>query len=109
MEDVEVYNRPTQPRTAAGVHDEKSKEFICASTASYSLQPARVARQGLRIQASTQLTSSLMTEPLNRCCWVRVTDRRIQQDFAEQLRIMADEPPSIRRGRRHRARTNQHV
>lgn len=93
MEDVlSVYTRPYDPCRPQVCIDEKSKELHSGLMARQPLpiQPARRARQDYEYKREGTANIFMMVEPLAGKRWVRVTDRRTKQDFAEQLRIMVD-------------------
>lgn len=94
MEDVlSVYARPYNPRRPQVCIDEKSKELHSqlSTRQALPLQPGRVARQDYEYKREGTANIFMMVEPLAGKRWVRVTERRTKQDFAEQLRIMVDE------------------
>lgn len=94
MEDVlQVYTRPYNPQRPQVCIDEKSKELHSdlATRQPLPLQPGRRARQDYEYKREGTANIFMMVEPLAGKRWVRVTDRRTKLDFAEQLRIMADE------------------
>lgn len=94
MEDVlQVYTRPYNPKRPQVCIDEKSKELHSdvATRQPVPLQPARRARQDYEYKREGTANIFIMVEPLTGKRWVRVTDHRTKADFAEQLRIMADE------------------
>lgn len=100
MEDVlEVYARPYNPRRPVVCVDEKSKELHSELSTRQPLPPkpckstdrALRARQDYEYKREGTANIFMMVEPLAGKRWVRVTDRRTKQDFAEQLRIMVDE------------------
>ncbi len=79
--------------------DEKSKELHSdvATRQALPLQPGKAKGRALRARQDYEYRREgtanifMMTEPLAGKRWLRVTDRRTKQDFAEQLRIMVDE------------------
>lgn len=100
MEDVlQVYTRPYNPKRPQVCIDEKSKELHSdvATRQALPLQPGKAKGRALRARQDYEYRREgtanifMMTEPLAGKRWLRVTDRRTKQDFAEQLRIMVDE------------------
>lgn len=94
MEDVlQVYTRPYNPKRPQVCIDEKSKELHSqlSTRQPLPLQPRRSARQDYEYKREGTANIFMMVEPLAGKRWVRVTDRRTKQDFAEQLRIMVYE------------------
>lgn len=94
MEDVlQVYTRPYNPKRPQVCIDEKSKELHSdvSTRQPLPLQPGRSARQDYEYKREGTANIFMMSEPLAGKRWVRVTERRTKQDFAEQLRIMVDE------------------
>lgn len=94
MEDVlQVYAQPYDPARPVVCIDEKSKELHSQLAARQPLpvQSGRRARQDYEYKREGTANIFMMVEPLAGKRWVRVTERRTKQDFAEQLRIMVDE------------------
>ncbi len=92
MEDVlDVYHRPYDPRRPQVCLDEKSKELHSTPRGSLSPEPGQPLRQDYEYERHGVCNLFLAFEPLRGRRKVRVTDRRTKQDFAEQLRLLADE------------------
>ena len=92
MEDVlDVYARPYDPRRPVVGLDEKSKELHTTPRESLPLEPGQPIRQDYEYERHGVCNLFLAFEPLRGWRKVRVTDRRTRQDFAEQLRVLADE------------------
>lgn len=92
MEDVlDVYQRPYDPQRPVVSLDEKSKELHGTPRGSLPLEPGQPARQDYEYERHGVCNLFLAFEPLRGWRKVRVTDHRTKQDFAEQLRLLADE------------------
>lgn len=92
MEDVlDVYQRPYNPKRPVVCLDETSKELHTTPRGSLPLQPAQPAREDYEYERHGVANLFLAVEPLRGRRTVRVTARRTQRDFAEQLRLLADE------------------
>ena len=92
MEDVlDVYQRPYDARRPVVALDEKSKELHGTPRGSLPLEPGQPLRQDYEYERHGVCNLFLSFEPLRGWCKVCVTDRRTKQDFAEQLRLLADE------------------
>lgn len=92
MEDVlDVYQRPYDPRRPVVALDEKGKELHGTPRGSLPLEPGQPVRRDYEYERHGVCNLFLAFEPLRGWRRVRVTDRRTKQDFAEQLRLLADE------------------
>lgn len=92
MEDVlDVYQRPYDPRRPVVGLDEKCKELHSTPRGSLEMGPGQPAREDYEYERHGVCNLFLAFEPLRGWRRVRVTDRRTKQDFAEQLRVLADE------------------
>ncbi len=92
MEDVlDVYEQPYDPRRPVIGLDEKSKELHGTPRGSLPPEPGQPVRQDYEYERHGVCNLFLAFEPLRGWRKVRVTDRRTKQDFAEQLRLLADE------------------
>lgn len=92
MEDVlDVYQRPYDARRPVVALDEKSKELHDTPRGSLPLEPGQPLRQDYEYERHGVCNLFLSFEPLRGWRKVCVTDRRTKQDFAEQLRLLADE------------------
>jgi transposase len=92
MEDVlDVYQRPYDPRRPVVCLDEVSKELHSTPRGSLTLEPGQPRREDYEYERHGVVNLFLAVEPLRGWRQVRVTDRRTKRDFAEQLRLLADE------------------
>lgn len=92
MEDVlDVYQRPYDPRRPVVCLDEVSKELHSTPRGSLPLEPGKPRREDYEYERHGVVNLFLAIEPLRGWRRVRVTERRTKQDFAEQLRLLADE------------------
>ena len=92
MEDVlDVYQRPYNPKRPVVCLDEASKELHATPRGCLPLKPGKPIRQDYEYERHGVANLFLTLAPL--CGWrkVRVTERRTQCDFAEQLRLLSDE------------------
>ena len=92
MEDVlDVYERPYDPQRPVVCLDEASKELHDTPRGSLPLEPGKPVREDYEYERHGVANLFLAIEPLRGWRKVRVTDRRTKHDFAEQLRLLADE------------------
>ena len=92
MEDVlDVYQRPYDARRPVVCLDEISKELRETPRGSLPIQPDQPERQDYEYARNGVCNLFMAVEPLQGRRKVRVTDRRTAQDFAEQLRVLAEE------------------
>jgi transposase len=92
MEDVlDVYEQPYDPQRPVVGLDEKSKQLHSTPRGSLPSEPGQPVRQDYEYERHGVCNLFLAFEPLRGWRKVRVTDRRTKQDFAEQLRLLADE------------------
>jgi hypothetical protein len=92
MEDVlDVYERPYDAKRPVVCLDETSKELRDTPRGSLPMQPGKPERQDYEYSRDGVCNLFLAVEPLQGRRTVRVTDRRTAQDFAEQLRVLAEE------------------
>lgn len=92
MEDVlDVYQRPYDPQRPVVALDEKSKELRDTPRDSLPAEAGQPLRQDYEYERHGTCNLFLAFEPLRGWRSARVTARRTRQDFAEQLRILADE------------------
>jgi transposase len=92
MEDVlEVYHRPYNPVRPVVCVDERSKTLHATPRGCLPPRPGRPARQDYEYKRHGTCNLFLCVEPLTGKRHLRVTQRRTLLDFAEQLRLLADE------------------
>jgi hypothetical protein len=92
MEDVlDVYERPYDVRRPVVCLDETSKELRETPRGSLPIQPDQPERQDYEYARNGVCNLFMAVEPLRGRRKVRVTDRRTAQDFAEQLRVLAED------------------
>jgi hypothetical protein len=92
MEDVlDVYERPYDAKRPVVCLDETSKELRDTPRGSLPLEPGQPERQDYEYARHGVCNLFMAVEPLRGHRTVRVTDRRTAQDFAEQLRVLAEE------------------
>lgn len=92
MEDVlDVYQRPYDPQRPVVCLDEKSKELHDTPRGTLAMQPGQEAREDYEYVRNGTGNLFLAIEPLRGWRKVGVTERRTARDFAEQLRLLADE------------------
>lgn len=92
MEDVlDVYQRPYNPKRPVVSLDEKRKELHSTPRGDLPLEPGQPAREDYEYERHGVCNLFLAFEPLRGWRRARVTDRRTKLDFAEQLRVLADE------------------
>jgi len=92
MEDVlDVYQRPYDPKRPTVCLDETSKELHVIPRGSLPLKPGQPLREDYEYERHGVANLFMVIEPLRGWRKVRVTERRTKQDFAEQLRQLADE------------------
>jgi transposase len=92
MEDVlDVYLRPYNPKRPVVCVDECSKELHSTPRGSLPMQTGQVEKQDYEYKRNDTCNLFMSVEPLAGKRRVRVTDRRTNQDFAEQLRCLSDE------------------
>jgi hypothetical protein len=92
MEDVlDVYQRPYDPKRPVVCLDEASKELHDTPRGSLPLQPDKPIRKDYEYQRHGVANLFLAIEPLQGRRKIRVTARRTKRDFAEELRLLADE------------------
>ena len=91
LEDVlEVYHRPYDAQWPVVCLDEKSKELHTTPRGTLAMEPAQEARQDYEYERQGTCNLFLAVEPLRGWRKVRVTEQRTAQDFAEQLRLLAE-------------------
>lgn len=91
MEDVlDVYQRSYDPCRPVIALDEKSKQLLSTPRGSLPLEPGQPLRQDYEYERHGVCNLFLAFEPLRGWRSVRVTARRTRQDFAEELRLLAD-------------------
>lgn len=92
MEDVlAVYIRPYDPKRPVVCVDECSKELHSTPLGNLPMQIGQVEKQDYEYKRNATCNLFMSVEPLAGKRRVRVTDRRTNQDFAEQLRCLSDE------------------
>ncbi len=92
MDDVlDVYQRPYDPKRPTVCLDETSKELHAIPRGSLPLKSGQPLRKDYEYERHGVANLFLVIEPLRGWRKVRVTERRTKQDFAEQLRQLADE------------------
>lgn len=92
MEDVlDVYQRPYDPQRPVVCLDEASKELRDTPRGHLPLEPGQPIRQDYEYERHGVANIFLAIEPLRGWRKVRVTERRTKRDFAEELRLLADE------------------
>ena len=92
MEDVlDVYQRPYDPHRPVVCLDEASKELHSTPRGSLPLQPGKPIREDYAYERHGVANLFWVIEPWRGWRKVCVTERRTKQDFAEQLRQLADE------------------
>jgi hypothetical protein len=92
MEDVlDIYMRPFNPKQPVVCVDECSKELHSTPRGSLPMQTGQVEKQDYEYKRNDTCNLFMSVEPLAGKRRVRVTDRRTNQDFAEQLRCLSDE------------------
>ena len=92
MEDVlDVYLQPYNPKRPVVCVDECSKELHSTPRGSLPMQTGQVEKQDYEYKRNDTCNLFMSVEPLAGKRRVRVTDRRTNQDFAEQLRCLSDE------------------
>jgi len=92
MEDVlDIYMRPFNPKQPVVCVDECSKELHSTPRGSLPMQTGQVEKQDYEYKRNDTCNLFMSAEPLAGKRRVRVTDRRTNQDFAEQLRCLSDE------------------
>ena len=92
MEDVlDVYQRPYNPARPQVCLDEARKELHSTPKGTYPIQPGRPVRQDYEYQRHGTASLFVWVEPLTGRRKVRVTARQTGLEFAEQLRLLADE------------------
>jgi hypothetical protein len=92
MEDVlDVYQRPYDPKRPVVCLDEASKELHATPRGNLALEPGKPIRQDYEYERHGVANLFLAIEPLRGHRKVRVTEQRTKRDFAEQLRLLADE------------------
>jgi hypothetical protein len=92
MEDVlAVYHRPYDPTQPVVCVDEGGKELHGTPRGTLPLQPGETSRQDYEYERHGVCNLFVALEPLSGARKVRVTDRRTNQDFAEELRLLVDE------------------
>ena len=92
MEDVlDVYVRPYDPKRPVVCVDECSKELHSTPRGNTPMKTGRVEKQDYEYKRNDSCNIFISVEPLAGKRRVRVTDRRTNQDFAEELRCLSDE------------------
>jgi len=92
MEDVlAVYVRPYNSKRPVVCVDECSKELHSTPRGNLPMRPGQIEKQDYEYKRNDTCNMFMSVEPLAGKRRVRVTDRRTNQDFAEQLRCLSDE------------------
>lgn len=92
MEDVlDVYQRPYDPKRPVVCLDEASKELQTTPRGRLPLEAGQPLREDYEYERQGVANLFLAIEPLRGHRKVRVTEHRTKRDFAEQLRLLADE------------------
>jgi hypothetical protein len=92
MEDVlDVYERPYDAKRPVVCVDETSKELRDTPRGSLPQAPGQPERRDYEYARHGVCNLFMAVEPLRGQRTVRVTDRRTAHDFAEQLRVLAEE------------------
>jgi hypothetical protein len=92
MEDVlEVYARPYDPARPVVCVDETSKQLLATPRGGIAAEPGKTARLDYEYERNGTANIFMSVEPLRGYRSVRVTDRRTSIDFAEQMRVLAEE------------------
>ena len=86
-----VYARPYDEKRPVICLDEKSKELHGTPRGELPLVSGKVKRVDCDYERHGTANLFMQVEPLTGRCRVAVTDRRTAVDFAEQLRILAEE------------------
>jgi hypothetical protein len=92
MEDVlEVYTRPYDPDRPVVCLDEASKQLVGETRTPIPAAPGQPRRVDYEYERKGTANLFMTFEPLAGRRWVDVTARRTAVDFAEELRLLADE------------------
>jgi hypothetical protein len=92
MEDVlEVYTRPYDPRRPQVCFDEASKQLVAEVQQSLPALPGQPARIDYEYKRQGTANLFMLFEPLAGRRRVLVTERRTSVDFAQAIRVLADE------------------
>jgi len=92
MEDVlDVYTRPYDPTRPVVCMDETSKQLIGESRVPLPAQRGRLQRYDYEYVRHGVSNLFMLFEPLAARRYVKVTDRRTSQDWAELMRQLVDE------------------
>jgi len=92
MEDVlEVYTRPYDPDRPVVCLDEASKQLVEETRVPIPAVPGQPRRVDYEYERKGTANLFMTFEPLAGRRWVDVTERRTAVDFAEELRLLADE------------------
>jgi hypothetical protein len=92
MEDVlEVYTRPYDPDRPVVCMDEASKQLVEETRVPIPAASGQPRRVDYEYERKGTANLFMTFEPLAGRRWVDVTERRTAVDFAEELRLLADE------------------
>jgi hypothetical protein len=92
MEDVlEVYQRPYDPQRPQVCLDEASRQLVAETRMPVPAGPGQPARCDYEYERRGTANVFLVCEPLVGQRYVRVTERRTAQDFAETVRLLVDQ------------------
>ena len=92
MEDVlEVYHRPYDPQRPVVCLDEQPVQLIGETRVPIAVAPGRPARFDYEYVRNGTANLFILTEPLAGWRYVEVTDRRTAVDFAQLLRLLAED------------------
>jgi hypothetical protein len=92
MEDVlEVYHRPYDPRRPAINLDEASRQLIGETRVPVPAAPGRPAREDYEYVRNGTANVFMISQPLAGTRHVEVTQRRTAVDFANVLKLIADD------------------
>ena len=101
MEDVlDLYAEPYDPHRPVVCFDETSTQLLAETRPALPAQPGLPLRQDYEYRREGVRNLFLACEPLAGWRQVAVTERRMMQDFAQQMRWLVDEayPESLPRG-----------
>lgn len=91
MEDVlEVYKRAYNPIRPVVCFDETNRQLIEETRASISVRPGRIKRTDFEYRRRGVINLFMMFEPLSARRYVRLSEQRTRQDFAETIRELVD-------------------
>lgn len=92
MEDVlELYAEPHDPRRPVVCFDETSTQLLGEARPPIPARPGQARRQDYEYRREGTRNLFLTCEPLRGWRHVDITQRRTQQDFAQQMRWLVDE------------------